>query len=111
MTASCSNIPIRSMASRSPTTMSFLVQLLRPGEHTKRHRHTSSTAYCCLKGKGKTIVGDKVLEWGPNDMFVVPSWAWHEHVNGSSSEDAVLYSVSDAATLHRLGLYREEVAA
>jgi gentisate 1,2-dioxygenase len=93
------------------TTMSFLVQLLRPGEHTKRHRHTSSTAYCCLKGKGKTIVGDKTLEWGPNDMFVIPSWAWHEHVNGSSTEDAVLYSVSDAATLHRLGLYREEVAA
>ena len=59
------------------TTMSFLVQLLRPGEHTKRHRHTSSTAYCCLKGKGKTIVGDKTLEWGQNDMFVIPSWAWH----------------------------------
>lgn len=93
------------------TTMSFFVQMLRPGEHTKRHRHTSSTAYCCLSGKGKTIVGDHVMEWGRNDMFVVPSWAWHEHVNGSGSEDAILYSVSDSATLHRLGLYREEQAA
>lgn len=89
-------------------TMGFAVQLLRASEHTRRHRHTSSTAYCCLKGGGKTIVGDKVLEWTENDMFVVPSWAWHEHVNSSASDDAVLYSVTDAPTLHRLGLYREE---
>jgi gentisate 1,2-dioxygenase len=92
------------------TTMSFAVQLLRGGEHTHRHRHTSSTAYCCLYGNGKTIVGDKVLEWSRNDMFVVPSWAWHEHVNLDGKEEAVLYSVSDAPTLHRLGLYREEAA-
>jgi gentisate 1,2-dioxygenase len=91
-------------------TMSFAVQMLRPDEHTRSHRHTSSTAYCCLKGNGKTIAGGRVLEWGPNDMFVVPSWTWHEHANGSASEDAILYSVSDAATLHRLGLYREESA-
>jgi gentisate 1,2-dioxygenase len=93
------------------TTMSFFAQLLRPGEHTKRHRHTSSTAYCCFSGRGKTIVGDRVMEWGPNDMFVVPSWAWHEHVNANASEDAILYSVSDVATLRKLGLYREEAAA
>ena len=93
------------------TTMSFYVQLLRPAEHTKRHRHTASAAYCCLSGSGKTIVGEHVMEWGRNDMFVVPSWAWHEHVNNSTTEDAILYSVSDTATLHRLGLYREEAAA
>jgi gentisate 1,2-dioxygenase len=92
------------------TTMAFGVQMLRPGDHTKRHRHTSSTAYCCLSGRGRTIVGDHVLEWGRNDMFVVPSWAWHEHINANPKDDAVLYSVSDSPTLHRLGLYREESA-
>ena len=66
------------------TTMSFAVQLLRGGEHTRRHRHTSSTAYCCLSGGGRTKVGDAVLEWGPNDLFVIPSWAWHEHINGNA---------------------------
>jgi gentisate 1,2-dioxygenase len=33
---------------------------------------------------------------------------WHEHVNASSTDDAVLYSVTDTPTLKKLGLYREE---
>jgi gentisate 1,2-dioxygenase len=93
------------------STMSFHVQLLRPGEHTKRHRHTSSTAYCCLYGKGRTVVDGCEMHWGRNDMFVIPSWVPHEHVNLNQNEDAVLYSVSDAPTLKKLGLYREETVA
>ena len=89
------------------TTMSFAVQLLRGGETTRAHRHTSSTAYCCLKGRGRTTVGGTVMEWGENDMFVVPSWAPHFHANLDPGRDAVLYSVSDAPALERLGLYRE----
>ncbi|HUC62428.1 MAG TPA: cupin domain-containing protein [Alphaproteobacteria bacterium] len=92
------------------TTMSFQVQLLRPGERTQAHRQTSSTAYCCIEGSGTTTVGDRVFEWGPNDMFVIPSWAPHAHANGSTAKDAILYSVSDIPALKRLGLYREEPA-
>jgi gentisate 1,2-dioxygenase len=90
------------------TTMSFAVQMLRPSEKTRKQRKTASSAYCCLHGGGKSTVGDKVLEWGPNDMFVVPGWAWHEHENLSASEDAILYQVSDQPTLEKLGLYRDE---
>lgn len=92
------------------TTMSFAVQLLRPGEATRRHRHTSSTFYCCFKGRGRTVVNGETLEWGENDLFVIPSWAWHEHVNADSTKDAVLYAVSDAPVMQRLGLYRAEEA-
>ncbi len=90
------------------TTMSFHSQLLRPGERTQSHRHTTSTAYCCLDGNGVTRVGDETFEWGRNDMFVVPSWAWHAHENKSASADAILYSVSDSPATRALGLYREE---
>ncbi len=90
------------------TTMSFSVQLLRPGQALKRHRHTSSTFYCCLKGRGRTIVEGKELQWGENDLFVVPTWAWHEHVNLDARNEAVLYSVSDEPVMRKLGLYREE---
>ena len=93
------------------TTMSFSVQLLKPGQALKRHRHTSSTFYCCLKGRGRTIVEGKALEWGENDLFVVPTWAWHEHVNLDARNDAVLYAVSDEPVMRKLGLYREEAAA
>lgn len=90
------------------TTTSFHVQLLRPSEATQAHRHTSSSAYCCLEGHGRTYVGDTVLEWGPNDMFVIPNGAPHRHENLSGTEDAYLYSVSDAPAMKHLNLYREE---
>jgi gentisate 1,2-dioxygenase len=91
-------------------TMSFSVQLLRPGQALRRHRHTSSSFYCCLKGRGRTIVDGKALDWGENDLFVVPTWAWHEHVNLDPKGDAVLYCVSDEPVMRKLGLYREEAA-
>ena len=88
--------------------MSFYMQLLRPGEHTSAHRHTASTVYCVVEGKGVTEVDQSRLEWSRNDVFAVPGWTWHEHINASDRDDAVLYSVSDAAALHKLGLYREQ---
>ena len=44
----------------------------------------------------------------PRDVFVVPKWAWHEHVNGSASDDACLFTFNDLPVMHALGLYREE---
>jgi gentisate 1,2-dioxygenase len=89
-------------------TLSFSAQLLRPRELTRFHRHTASTVYCVVDGVGQTAADDTVFEWERNDVFVVPSWCWHSHANNSVSQDAVLYAVSDAAALHRLGLYREQ---
>lgn len=89
-------------------TMDFTVQQLRPGQVTASHRHTSSTLYCCLEGAGRTIVDDVVLEWGRNDTFVVPTWAWHSHQNTSFDEPAILYAVTDDPIAKNLHLYREE---
>ena len=88
-------------------TMSYRAQLLRPGEPTLAHRHTSSTVYCVIEGSGVTEVDGRKLEWDRNDAFVVPGWAWHSHHN-SGSDDAVIYSVTDAPVLQKLDLYREE---
>jgi 1-hydroxy-2-naphthoate dioxygenase len=89
-------------------SLSCWAQLLRPGEKTQAHRHTSSSVYFVVRGNGRTIVDDVELTWGPNDCFVVPNWAWHEHRNVSSDQDAVLFSVNDIPLLAFLGLYREE---
>jgi gentisate 1,2-dioxygenase len=82
--------------------------MLRPGERTKKHRHTSSAMYFVVRGEGKTVVGDKTLAWKRHDSFVVPNWAWHEHANNSTSDDAILFSVNDIPILNAFGLYREE---
>ncbi|HEY3040117.1 MAG TPA: cupin domain-containing protein, partial [Pyrinomonadaceae bacterium] len=89
-------------------TLSYWIQLLRPGEHTKKHRHTSSAAYFVVGGEGTTIVGGKALEWAKHDCFAIPNWAWHEHVNRSKTQEAILFSVNDIPIVSAFGLYREE---
>jgi len=91
-------------------TLGCWIQMLRPGERTKKHRHTSSAMYFVVRGEGKTVVGDKTLAWKRHDSFVVPNWAWHEHANNSQSDDAILFSVNDIPILNAFGLYREEPA-
>lgn len=89
-------------------TMSICAQMLRPGETTLSHRHNTSTAYLGIAGHGYTLVGGRRIEWGRNDIFVVPSWMWHEHGNLSQTEDAFVYSVSDSPVIEKLGLLREQ---
>jgi gentisate 1,2-dioxygenase len=39
---------------------------------------------------------------------VIPSWHYHEHINESRTERAILFSVQDTPVLKALGKYREE---
>jgi gentisate 1,2-dioxygenase len=90
-------------------TFSCEVQLLRPSERTRSHRHTSVTIYHAFRGSGKTRVEDQTLEWTQGDVFVVPGWNWHSHENRSDN-DSILFSMTDRPSLESLGLYREEAA-
>ena len=89
-------------------TQNFSMQLLRPGEHTLSHRHTNSSVYVVIEGGGSTIIEGEEYTWEENDVFCIPSYKWHEHVNKSSSKDAVIYCVSDTPALQKLGLWWEE---
>lgn len=89
-------------------TLGASMQLLRPGEHTQAHRHTGSYLYNVAKGSGYSIINGKRYDWQARDIFCVPSWAWHEHVNGSASEDACLFCLSDLPVMRALDLYREQ---
>ena len=87
------------------------IQMLRPGEETRPHRHTGMTIYHAVRGQGVTTVGKgetEDLEWGDRDCFMVPGWQWHRHRNLSKSEPAIIFSVTDRPAIEVLGLYREE---
>jgi len=88
-------------------TMGASMQMLRQGEHTKAHRHTGSFVYQCAKGIGYSIISGQRFDWQERDIFCVPSWAWHEHVNLSESEDACLFCFHDLPVIQSLGLYQE----
>lgn len=89
-------------------TIGASMQLLRPGERTRAHRHTGSFVYQCAKGNGATIIDGRRFDWSERDIFVLPSWALHEHLNGSDTEDACLFCFNDLPVLRALALYREE---
>ena len=89
-------------------TLGASMQMLRPGEHTKAHRHTGSYLYHVAKGRGYSVINGKRYDWSERDIFCVPSWAWHEHVNLDDRNDACLFCLSDLPVMRALGLYREE---
>jgi gentisate 1,2-dioxygenase len=88
-------------------TIDCALTLLRPGQETRAHRHTSTVIYHAFQGSGTSYVGDERFDWGPGDTFVVPLWHPHRHTNHGAA-DAVLFSMSDAPVLRPFGLYREE---
>ncbi len=81
---------------------------MRPGEHTKAHRQVGSFLYTVAKGSGWSVINGKRFDWQERDIFAVPSWAFHEHANGSASEDACLFAFHDLPVMRALGLYREQ---
>ncbi|CAJ0784065.1 cupin domain-containing protein [Ralstonia chuxiongensis] len=93
------------------STIGASMQLLRPGFVGKAHRHTGSFLYQVAKGSGHSIINGQRFDWRERDIFCVPSWAWHEHVNGSTAEDACLFCFSDLPVMEKLALYREEALA
>ncbi len=89
-------------------TIACHVQMLRPGESTRAHRHTNSTIYHVVQGQGYSVVHDQKMDWEPKDVFCVPGWTYHEHVNASQTEPAVLFSFTDTPVLKSLSLLREQ---
>lgn len=88
-------------------TLSCEIQMLRPGEHTKSHRHTSSAIYHVFKGSGFTVAGDTRHDWKEGDTFTVPFWQWHHHGNVSHAE-SILFVMNDRPVMDAFGFYREE---
>ena len=89
-------------------TLSCWMQMLRPAERTKVHRHTSTSIYHVFRGSGTTVINGQMFHWEKGDSFVVPLWSWHEHANKSQNDEALLFSMHDVPVLKAFGLYREE---
>ena len=88
------------------TTIGAFIQLLPRGFSTAPYRSTDATVFVAMEGGGRTRIGrDFVVDWGPRDVFVVPSWKSVVH---DSAEDSVLFSFSDRPVQEALHLFRED---
>lgn len=87
-------------------TLGAAMQMIRPNERTKAHKHTGSIVYCVAVGKGYSIINGQKIGWKSGDTFCVPSWAWHEHANETSG-DAFLFQFNDLPVIKSMQWYME----
>jgi gentisate 1,2-dioxygenase len=89
-------------------TMGAWLAMLPKGFKGEQYRATDGTIFVCTEGQGTTTVDGTVLEWGPNDVFVVPPWKKYSH---NASKESVLFSISDRPAQEALGIWREDAKA
>lgn len=88
-------------------TMTFLVQMLRPGERTRPVRQTASLLVAPFEGRGHSVVEGRRFDWQAFDTLAVPGGGWYEHVNGSDRAPAFLFIGSDEPALKAFDLYKK----
>jgi gentisate 1,2-dioxygenase len=87
-------------------TITFFMQMLRPGEKTLPLKQSASLVCSPFEGQGYSQVGNKKIEWNRFDCFCVPGGYWAEHVN-TSDKPAILFVASDEPTLKALSFYQK----
>ena len=83
-----------------------------PDKRSNRHRHNYETIIVILKGHGRSVIEDHVVEWAAGDAIYVPVWAWHHHENLSDRDECQYLACENAPLLQNLGgiAVREESA-
>lgn len=90
-----------------PTIGAYIQNL--PGMYaTTPYQCSAGTVFNVIEGGVTVVTQEKTFEVGPNDVFVIPSWAPHQF---KTSEDTVLFSFSDRPVQEALGLWREQRTA
>src|SRR3984885_708788 len=87
-------------------TMGAWLAMLPKGFKGEPYRSTAGVIFAWAEGEGTTTVDGKVLEWGANDVFVVPPWKRYSH---HAAKQSVLFSISDRPAQEALGIWREGV--
>jgi gentisate 1,2-dioxygenase len=85
-------------------TIGAYAQRLPRGFETRSYRCTDGTVYVCLEGGGQAEINGVVHSFGPNDIFIVPSW---NELRIHANSDTHLFSFSDRPVHQALGLWRE----
>lgn len=89
-------------------TMGAHMQMLPAGFRGRAHRHTGNVVYNVAQGRGYSVIGGKRFDWQEHDIFCVPAWQWHEHVNLDPEVEAFLFSFNDFPVIEALGVRLEE---
>ncbi len=86
-------------------TMGASIAMFPKGFKGKDYRATDGAIFVCVEGEGSTRIEGETFDWGPNDVFVIPSWKRYSHTAKSKT---VLFSISDRPAQEALGFWREQ---
>jgi gentisate 1,2-dioxygenase len=89
-------------------TLACSVQRVKAGRRSLPVRRSGNAVHVVFSGHGSSVIDGQRFDWGPGDMFAVPSWSAAEH---ASDEQADVFVLSDAPVLRALGLHRQETLA
>ncbi|GFZ44266.1 hypothetical protein JCM24511_01988 [Saitozyma sp. JCM 24511] len=76
---------------------------LSPGAKSRVIRETTSAVYHVIDGRGRSVIGDKVIDWVKGDTFSVPSWEPYHH---EADDKAFLFRFDDRPMIKALNFYR-----
>lgn len=96
--------PIRGCAPYK--TMTFFLQMLRPGEKTLGIKQNASLLVSPLEGAATVTVGEEKFDAEFADTVAVPSGHWTTYENKSATTPAVLFIASDEPALAAFGLLK-----
>jgi gentisate 1,2-dioxygenase len=86
-------------------TTALHMMRLAPGVRTATHRTTANNIFAVARGTGTTTVDGECFEWRRGDVIAAPGWRPPFH---QSSDDAILFRVTDEPVMQRLGFHRVE---
>ena len=86
-------------------TMALAMMRLAPGRETQPYRTTANTLYAVVEGEGTSVIEGRRFDWARGDVIVAPTWHTQSH---RAPGGAVLFRVSDAPVMDRLGFLRSE---
>lgn len=87
-------------------TMTFFMQMVRPGETTLPLKQTANLLVSPFSGKGSMTVGEQRFDLEPFDTIAVPGSHWVQYRN-DSTEPLILFIASDEPVLRAMNLFRQ----
>jgi gentisate 1,2-dioxygenase len=85
-------------------TMGFTAMMLAKGQADRPPLRSSSAAFHAVKGKGRTTVNGKAIDWSAKDTFTAPVFAEITH---EPAEESFLVRIHDRPLQDKLGYYEE----
>lgn len=75
---------------QASNTLLANLQIIKPGELARSHRHTACALRLIVEGRGAyTAVDGEKSYMDPGDFVTTPNWTWHDH--GHEGKDAVIW--------------------